>query len=157
MIPFLFLLLRALSMCVVFSPNGTHPFDMGDFRVLATARRTQVRLRVAVLLKSPHLKRLRSAKGANKRRRWHYRHRSTGRLVALYSLRYFVSVPPAAIIAESASPCFVARLRFRLTRTSGGILAMLASRRVPREPSLREIPRSFIAPHRQVSLMPHEA
>ena len=153
-------------MCVVFSPNGTHPFDMGDFRVLATralaggfavaaqptfrklrflqriSRRTQVRLRGAVLLKSPHLKRLRSARplarpsgsryarrfptkaslssahlGANKRRRWHYRHRSTGRLVALHSLRYFVSAPPAAIIAESASPCFVARLRFRLTRT----------------------------------------
>ena len=49
-------------MRVVFSPNGTHPFDMGDFRVLATSRRTRVRLRVAVLLKSPHLKRLRSAR-----------------------------------------------------------------------------------------------
>ena len=132
----------AVSMRVVFSPNGTHPFDMGDFRVLAPARRTRVRLRGAVLLKSPHLKRLRSARplarplgsryarrfptkaslssahlGANKRRRWHYRHRSTGRFVALRSLRYFVSAPPAAIIAESASPCFVARLRFRLTRT----------------------------------------
>ena len=34
---------------------------------------------------------------------------------------------------------------------------MLASRRAPREPSLPEMPRSFIAPHRQVSLMPHEA
>ena len=34
---------------------------------------------------------------------------------------------------------------------------MLASRRAPREPSLREIPRSFIAPYRQVSLTPHEA
>ena len=34
---------------------------------------------------------------------------------------------------------------------------MLASRRAPREPSLHEIPRSFIAPHRQVSLTPHEA
>ena len=34
---------------------------------------------------------------------------------------------------------------------------MLASRRAPREPSLPEIPRSFIAPHRQVSLTPHEA
>ena len=34
---------------------------------------------------------------------------------------------------------------------------MLASRRAPREPSLPEIPRSFIAPHRQVSLTPQEA
>jgi hypothetical protein len=34
---FLFLLLLAVSMRGVFSPNGTHPFDMGDFRVLATA------------------------------------------------------------------------------------------------------------------------
>ena len=34
---------------------------------------------------------------------------------------------------------------------------MLAARRAPREPSLPEIPRSFIAPHRQVSLTPHEA
>ena len=34
---------------------------------------------------------------------------------------------------------------------------MLAARRAPREPSLHEIPRSFIAPHRQVSLTPHEA
>ena len=34
---------------------------------------------------------------------------------------------------------------------------MLASRRAPREPLLHEIPRSFIAPHRQVSLTPHEA
>ena len=34
---------------------------------------------------------------------------------------------------------------------------MLASRRAPREPSLHEIPRSFIAPHLQVSLTPHEA
>ena len=39
------------------------PFDMGDLRVLATARRTQVRLRAAVLRKSPHLKRLCSAAG----------------------------------------------------------------------------------------------
>ena len=31
----LFLLLLALSMRVVFSPNGAHPFDMRDFRVLA--------------------------------------------------------------------------------------------------------------------------
>ena len=34
---------------------------------------------------------------------------------------------------------------------------MLASRRAPREPSLPEMPRSFITPHRQVSLTPHEA
>ena len=115
--PFRLACILALSMRVVFSPNGTHPFDMGDFSVLAPARRTRVRLRGAVLLKSPHLKRLRSAMGANKRRRWHYRHRSTSRFVALHSLRYFVSAPPAAIIAETASPCFVARLRFRLTRT----------------------------------------
>ena len=33
---------------------------------------------------------------------------------------------------------------------------MLAAQRVPREPSLHEIPRSFITPHRQVSLTPHE-
>ena len=39
------------------------PFDMGDFCVLATTRRTRVRLRVAVLHKSPHLKRFRSASG----------------------------------------------------------------------------------------------
>ena len=39
------------------------PFDMGDLRVLATAWRTRVRLRVAVLRKSPHLKRLCSAAG----------------------------------------------------------------------------------------------
>ena len=39
------------------------PFDMGDLRVLATAWRTQVRLRAAVLHKSPHLKRLCSAMG----------------------------------------------------------------------------------------------
>ena len=106
-----------------FFAQRNSPFDMGDFSVLATSRRTQVRLRVAVLLKSPHLKRLRSARplartalatcfagsasprqipsgsryarrfptkaslssahlGANKRRRRHYRHRSTGRFVA---------------------------------------------------------------------------
>ena len=124
-----------------FFAQRNSPFDMGDFSVLAPralaggfavaaqpsfrklrflqriSRRTRVRLRVAVLQKSPHLKRLRSAIGANKRRRWHYRDRSTGRLVALHSLRHFVSAPPAAIIAESASPCFVARVRFRLTRT----------------------------------------
>ena len=41
---------------------------MGDLRVLAPARRTRVRLRVAVLRKSPHLKRFRPADGANKRR-----------------------------------------------------------------------------------------
>ena len=34
------LLPLAVSMRVVFSPNGTHPFDMGDFRVLAPARLT---------------------------------------------------------------------------------------------------------------------
>ena len=34
---------------------------------------------------------------------------------------------------------------------------MLAALRAPREPSLHEMPRSFIAPHRQVSLTPHEA
>ena len=34
---------------------------------------------------------------------------------------------------------------------------MLAARRAPREPSLHEMPRSFIAPHRQVSLTPQEA
>ena len=39
------------------------PFDMGDLRVLAATRRTQVRLRAAVLHKSPHLKRLCSATG----------------------------------------------------------------------------------------------
>ena len=39
------------------------PFDMGDLRVLAPARRTRVRLRVAVLRKSPHLKRFRPATG----------------------------------------------------------------------------------------------
>ena len=47
------------------------PFDMGDFRVLATARRTRVRLRVAVQRKSPHLKRVRSADGSNLRRTCH--------------------------------------------------------------------------------------
>ena len=38
------------------------PFDMGDLRVLAPTRRTLVRLRVAVLRKSPHLKRFRPAR-----------------------------------------------------------------------------------------------
>ena len=47
------------------------PFDMGDLRVLATARRTRVRLRVAVQRKSPHLKRVRSAGGSNLRRTCH--------------------------------------------------------------------------------------
>ena len=40
-------------------------------RVLATARRTRVRLRVAVQRKSPHLKRVRSAGGSNLRRTCH--------------------------------------------------------------------------------------
>ena len=47
------------------------PFDMGDLRVLATARRTRVRLRVAVQRKSPHLKRVRSTGGSNLRRTCH--------------------------------------------------------------------------------------
>ena len=47
------------------------PFDMGDLRVLATARRTRVRLRVAVQRKSPHLKSVRSASGSNLRRPCH--------------------------------------------------------------------------------------
>ena len=47
------------------------PFDMVDLRVLATARRTRVRLRVAVQRKSPHLKRVRSAGGSNLRRTCH--------------------------------------------------------------------------------------
>ena len=47
------------------------PFDMGDLRVLATARRTRVRLRVAVQRKSPHLKSVRSASGSNLRRTCH--------------------------------------------------------------------------------------
>ena len=46
-------------------------FDMGDLRVLATARRTRVRLRVAVQRKSPHLKSVRSASGSNLRRTCH--------------------------------------------------------------------------------------
>ena len=46
-------------------------FDMGDLRVLATARRTRVRLRVAVQRKSPHLKSVRSADGSNLRRTCH--------------------------------------------------------------------------------------
>ena len=46
-------------------------FDMGDLRVLATARRTRVRLRVAVQRKSPHLKSCRSASGSNLRRTCH--------------------------------------------------------------------------------------
>ena len=46
-------------------------FDMGDLRVLATARRTRVRLRVAVQRKSPHLKSVRSAGGSNLRRTCH--------------------------------------------------------------------------------------
>ena len=44
---------------------------MGDLRVLATARRTRVRLRVAVQRKSPHLKSFRSASGSNLRRTCH--------------------------------------------------------------------------------------
>ena len=44
---------------------------MGDSRVLATSRRTQVRLRVAVQRKSPHLKSVRSASGSNLRRTCH--------------------------------------------------------------------------------------
>ena len=47
------------------------PIDMGDLRVLATARRTRVRLRVAVQRKSPHLKSVRSADGSNLRRTCH--------------------------------------------------------------------------------------
>ena len=47
------------------------PFDMADLRVLATARRTRVRLRVAVQRKSPHLKSFRSASGSNLRRTCH--------------------------------------------------------------------------------------
>ena len=47
------------------------PFDMVDLRVLATARRTRVRLRVAVQRKSPHLKSFRSAGGSNLRRTCH--------------------------------------------------------------------------------------
>jgi hypothetical protein len=46
-------------------------FDMGDLRVLATSRRTRVRLRVAVQRKSPHLKSVRSASGSNLRRTCH--------------------------------------------------------------------------------------
>ena len=34
---------------------------------------------------------------------------------------------------------------------------MLAPRRAPREPKHLKIPRSLIAPYRQVSLTPHEA
>ncbi|MBO7308731.1 MAG: hypothetical protein J6V38_03770, partial [Kiritimatiellae bacterium] len=44
---------------------------MGDLHVLATARRTRVRLRVAVQRKSPHLKSVRSAGGSNLRRTCH--------------------------------------------------------------------------------------
>ena len=46
-------------------------FDMGDLCVLATTRRTRVRLRVAVQRKSPHLKSVRSASGSNLRRTCH--------------------------------------------------------------------------------------
>ena len=46
-------------------------FDMGDLHVLATSRRTRVRLRVAVQRKSPHLKSVRSASGSNLRRTCH--------------------------------------------------------------------------------------
>ena len=108
---------------------------MGDLRVLQTARQSLDYPRHRVLRKSPNLKGLRSAHplarpsgsrfarrfppkallssvylDPNQSRAWHYQHRSTCRFVALHSLRYFVLPPPAAIIAESASPSFVARL-----------------------------------------------
>ena len=119
-----------LQLCLVnvrrFFAQRYSPFDMGDFCVLAPTQRTRVRLRVAVLHKSPHLKRFRPARplarpsgsrytrrfptkaslssahlGANKRRRWHFRHRSPCRFVTLRSLRYFAASSPAAIIADS--------------------------------------------------------
>ena len=56
-----------LQLCLVnvrrFFAQRYSPFDMGDFCVLAPTRRTRVRLRVAVLHKSPHLKRFRPATG----------------------------------------------------------------------------------------------
>ena len=59
--------ISCLHLCLVnvrrFFAQRYSPFDMGDFCVLATTRRTRVRLRVAVLHKSPHLKRFRSASG----------------------------------------------------------------------------------------------
>ena len=64
----IFLLLLAVSMRVVYSPNGTQPFDMGDFRVqkyhahssLLTVKSHLCRMKHTYALSSPaHFRALR--------------------------------------------------------------------------------------------------
>ena len=60
-------------MCGLLRRNGARPREMADSRVLATARRIHIRLRVAVLRDSSHFRGFRSAGGGEASRAWHPR------------------------------------------------------------------------------------
>jgi len=65
--------LVCLPVCGLLRRNGARPREMADSRVLATARRIHIRLRVAVLRDSSHFRRFRPAGGGEASRAWHPR------------------------------------------------------------------------------------
>ena len=123
------------------------PFDMGDLRVLATTRRTRVRLRVAVQRKSPHLKSVRSASGSNLRRTCHAvgvrrvaQSAFTARDIKLTflvisaptaRLRCLPGVSGLAPIRRATAPAVIRRHQLRNT-SSGVPLASLGRTGLPR-------------------------
>ena len=82
------------------------PREMADSRVLATARRMHIRLRVAVLRDSPHFRGFRPADGGEASRAWHPR--EFGAVLGV-SASLPLHAPPLPSSSRRYAPqCFVA-------------------------------------------------
>ena len=139
--------------------NGARPREMADLRVLATARRIHIRLRVAVLRDSPHFRGFRPAGGGDASRAWHPREFGAGLGVSASrplpapplpssSRRY---APQCFVGGYTSSPCDVSHRasdepRRRMSLSSALVPSSLAT------PSIRRVfLRSFCARRRPVS------
>ena len=106
------------------------PREMADSRVLATARRIHIRLRVAVLRDSSHFRGFRPADGGEASRAWHPRELGQGD--AYSSLPSGKSsTPPTRCIHRPQRDTSSAEYRLLVSLASGGASREPESRRSP--------------------------
>ena len=122
--------LVCLPVCGLLRRNGARPREMADSRVLATARRIHIRLRVAVLRDSSHFRRFRPAGGGEASRAVHPR--ELGQDDAYSSLASGKSsTPPARCIHRPQRDTSSAEYRLLVSLASGGASREPESRRSP--------------------------
>ena len=127
-------MLVCLPVCGFVSGNRARPRETADYRVLATARRIHIRLRVAVLRYSSRFRGFRPAGGPKQSRAWHPR--ELGKRRTRSSLPSGKSAtPPARCIHRPQRDTSSAEYRLLVSHASVGASREPSSCRSPAHPS----------------------